>query len=101
MSATRWLFLVGLVLLLAAGVAGWAHVAAAAETPPLVTGTAAAPPPAAAQILNPIVSVVVGESVTEYEQDPFETTRLRKSATRVRTLVYIHADGTTETRQLQ
>lgn len=89
MSKLRWLFLAGLIVCIAAGLAGWAHLAAAAETPP---------PPSTPQIVNPIVNVVVGESVTEYEQDPFDTTRLRRSTHRVRTLIYIRADGTTETK---
>ena len=101
MSATRWLLPIGLILLVAAGLAGWGHLAAASETPVVLAGTPATPPPPGAQILNPIVSVVVGESVTEFEQDPFDTTRLRRSSNRVRTLIYVRADGTTETKQVQ
>ena len=94
MSATRWLFLIGLVVLVAAGLIGWGHLAAAAETP-------TTPPPAGPQLVNPIIDVVISESVTEYEQDPFDTTRLRRANTRVRTLIYVHADGTTEKKQVQ
>lgn len=66
-------------------------VAAAQDAP------AAAAPPAvdAATLLapSPVVSAVPYQSRTDYEQDPFETTRLRRTTTTVQRLVLVHADG--------
>lgn len=86
-----------LVLLLAvvAGLLGWSHLArAAGDKPPENTGLALTSEP------NPIVSVVVGNSETNYEQDPFDQTRLKRSSTRVKTLLLVRADGQVETKQV-
>lgn len=45
---------------------------------------------------SPVVSVVPYQSRTDYEQDPFETTRLRRTTTTVQRLVVVHADGAME-----
>ncbi len=87
-----------LVLLIAvlAGVLGWTHLArAAGDNPPEAVGLAPTAEP------NPIVSVVVGNSETNYEQDPFDQTRLKRSTTRVKTLLFVRADGQVETKQVQ
>jgi len=72
------------------------HLALAQEGPgPARVATGFAPE------ANPIVQVVVGTTETEFEQDPFEPTRLRRSTARVKTLLYIRADGTVDTKQVQ
>lgn len=48
---------------------------------------------------SPVVSAVPYQSRTEYEQDPFETTRLRRTATTVQSIMLVHADGSVEVKQ--
>jgi hypothetical protein len=48
-----------------------------------------------------VVAVIPGRTDTDYEQDPFETHRLRRSITRVRTLIYVYQDGTMEQRDVR
>ena len=45
---------------------------------------------------NPVVAVIPCQSETEYEPDPFEPDRLRRSKTEVKRLLLIRADGTIE-----
>ncbi len=89
---TYWV-IVMIAVLGAGGVLGWSHLARAEGTE---TGTVVQVPAEP----NPIVSVVVGNSETEYEQDPFEQTRLRRSTTRVKSLIYVRADGRVETKRV-
>jgi hypothetical protein len=56
-------------------------------TTPAVATTAAA---------NPIVAAFPYRYDTEYEPDPFETTRLRRARTEVSYTLLVHADGTQE-----
>ena len=110
MSRLRWFVALALCAAILAGVAAVTHLAAAQgeATPPATSapgGEAAtsAPvgePPSLLTDANPIISVVVGVSETLYEQDPFETSRVRSSTNRVRALLYIRADGTVETKQV-
>ncbi len=94
MRRTHLLVILSLAVV-AGGLFGWSHLASAAGEEPEVTAPVVAPPP------NPIVSVVVGTQETEYEQDPFEPTRLRRSTNRVKSLIYVRADGSVETKQVQ
>jgi hypothetical protein len=99
---TRWFLLISLTLLVAAGLASWAHLAAASDTAPLrlaAAGGGTAVMPDTTE--SPIVSVVVGNTVTDYEMDPFTPTLLKKATNRVKTLLVIRADGTVETKQVQ
>lgn len=50
---------------------------------------------------SPVVSIVPYQSRTDYEQDPFDTTRLRRTTTTVLRVVVAHADGTLETKDAQ
>lgn len=89
-------WIIVLLIAIAAGVLGWSHLArAAGDKPPENTGLGLTPEP------NPIVSVVVGNSETNYEQDPFDQTRLKRSSTRVKTLLVVRADGQVESKQVQ
>jgi hypothetical protein len=91
----RLYWIIVLVLVVAVGLLGWSHLASAAgERPAGGTGAEIAPEP------NPIVSVVVGDSETNYEQDPFDQTRLKRSSTRVKSLLIVRADGRVETKQV-
>ncbi|MEI6499841.1 MAG: hypothetical protein WCP21_02320 [Armatimonadota bacterium] len=48
---------------------------------------------------SPVVSAVPYQSRTDYEQDPFETTRLRRTTTTVQRLVLVHADGSMDLKE--
>lgn len=96
----RYWLIALVVAVVAAGGATWTHLAAAAGEKPAVAAAGGGPSEIVPEA-NPIVSVVVGTSETEYEQDPFEQTRLRRSTTRVKSLVYVRADGRVETKQVQ
>lgn len=113
MTASRWLVVVVIGVVIVAGVVGLSHLATAQEAgpgpaaattmpPTETTGAPAEPPPPVVLLpeTNPIVSVVVSVSETEYEEDPFEPSQLRSATTRVRTLLYIRADGSVETKQV-
>lgn len=108
MKPSRWLLVVVIGVVILAGVVGLSHLATAQEAnpgptapPTEATGAPAQPsPPALLPEPNPIVSVVVGTSETEYEEDPFEPSQVRSATTRVRTLLYIRADGSVETKQV-
>lgn len=89
-----YLLVILVVVIVAGGLLGWSHWASAAGEKLEIGLPATAEP-------NPIVSVVVGTSETEYEQDPFEQTRLRRSTNRVKSLIYVRADGRVETKQVQ
>jgi hypothetical protein len=59
-------------------------------------------PDARALLQRPqVVAAVPFQSRTEYEQDPFEPTRLRRTQTTVTKLVLIRSDGTTELKDPQ
>ena len=89
-----YLLVILVAVVVAGGLLGWSHWASAAGEKPEIGLPVTADP-------NPIVSVVVGTSETEYEQDPFEQTRLRRSTNRVKSLIYVRADGRVETKQVQ
>jgi hypothetical protein len=91
MTKTRWTLLL-VAALLCAGVLGVTFYAGADEGAPATTA-----PPAP----SPIVQVVVGESETQFDQDPFEVDRLRSSTTSVRSLLIVRADGTVERKQVR
>ncbi|MHB8997193.1 MAG: hypothetical protein ACYC63_18255 [Armatimonadota bacterium] len=48
---------------------------------------------------SPVVSAVPFQSRTEYEQDPFEANRLRRTTTTVTRLVIVRADGSMELKE--
>jgi hypothetical protein len=48
---------------------------------------------------SPVVSAIPYQSRTDYEQDPFETARLRRTTTTVQRLVLIHADGSMDIKE--
>lgn len=50
---------------------------------------------------SPVVSVVPYQSRTDYEQDPFETNRLRRTTATVLRVIVVHADGTMEIKDAQ
>lgn len=59
-------------------------------------------PEAKALLQRPqVVAAVPFQSRTEYEQDPFEPSRLRRTQTVVTKLVLIRSDGTTELKDPQ
>jgi hypothetical protein len=95
MRSYLWMMLV--VLIVAAGVLGWSHRATAAGNGPLAPGVVA--PGGAGD--TPIVTVLPGVAETTYEQDPFNQTLLRRSTMKVKTLLVVHADGRVETKQVQ
>lgn len=45
---------------------------------------------------SPVVAAVPFQSQTEYEQDPFEPTRLRRTTTQVRRVLLVRQDGVLE-----
>ena len=47
-----------------------------------------------------VVAVVPSLSRTDYEQDPFDATRLRRTQTTVVKLLLVRADGTTTTKDV-
>jgi len=49
-----------------------------------------------APIENPIVAVIPYQQETEYEPDPFEPDRVRRTRTEVKELIIVRADGTIE-----
>jgi hypothetical protein len=83
------------------GVAHWAFAAGEQLSAAAAPATPVATPLAGGLGDNPIVSVVPSVTETEYEQDPFDQTRLRRSTNRVRTMLLIHANGEVETKQIQ
>ena len=101
MVRKRWIVAaVGVLALVGIFGAGhWVLAQRPEESPPAAV-TAEAPVTTPPPPSNPIVSVVVGNSETTYEQDPFESGRLRSSTTKVRQLFYIHADGVVESKQV-
>lgn len=48
---------------------------------------------------SPVVSAVPFQQRTEYEQDPFDTTRLRRTTTTVTQVMLVHADGSMEIKE--
>ncbi len=84
------------------GVYGWLPGALAQGN-----GTAAAPdvtltPPEVAglpggTIVNPVVSCTAQAYTTEMEEDPFDSTKIRRTRTKVTSIVVVYADGTTKT----
>jgi hypothetical protein len=59
-------------------------------------------PDAAVQAIvqpSPVVSAVPFQSRTDYEQDPFDSTRLRRTTTTVTRLVIVRADGSMELKE--
>ena len=109
MRYSPWLLVLCGCLVVAVGIIGLTHWAAAAQD----TGApaATAEPPAGADATpvltpppgsgdNPIVAVVVSLAETRYDQDPFDTARVRSATNRVKTLLYVRADGTLETKQV-
>ncbi len=45
---------------------------------------------------NPVVAVIPYRSETEYEPDPFEPDRIRRTQTEVKELILVRADGSIE-----
>ncbi len=45
---------------------------------------------------NPVVAVIPYRSETEYEPDPFEPDRIRRTQTEVKDLILVRADGSIE-----
>ena len=101
MRKTRWLIVAVVMVAVAGGIAGWGHLARAYAAPATAAGTGVLPVQPRDGDANPIIAVGPGATETEYEQDPFEPTRLRKAVARVRTLVYVHQDGTIETKDVR
>lgn len=89
------LLAVGLTIGLVLGSHPTAAVAQGAPAP------AAPPTPDVTAILapSPVVSAVPYQSRTDYEQDPFDTARLRRTTTTVQRLVLIHADGSMDIKE--
>ncbi len=50
----------------------------------------------AAPVANPIIAVIPYRQETEYEPDPFEPDRVRRTRTEVKELIIVRADGTIE-----
>ena len=91
MSKTALLSMVAVLLAgVVMGVILGAHPSQAAE------GAAAPADVKAMTQPSPVVSALPYQSRTDYEQDPFDTTRLRRTTTTVQRLVVVHADGTME-----
>lgn len=104
MRNMHWLVMALVALALAGGVLGWSQWARAAEPQGVILPTAATTTAAPASVApegNPVVAVIPGRTDTDYEQDPFETHRLRRSSTRVRTLIYVYQDGTMEQKDVR
>ena len=97
MSRSSVALVVGLLVLafgLGAVLGGGPRPALAQEP---AKGDAAAPADVKAMTQPPaVVAAVPLQSRTDYEQDPFETTRLRRTQTTVLRLVLVHADGSME-----
>lgn len=74
---------------------------------PTVAVAQGAPAPAAAPTTDvkailapsPVVSAVAYQSRTDYEQDPFDAARLRRTTTTVSRLVLVHADGSMDIKE--
>ncbi len=91
MSAHRWLLATIVVLVvLIAGVSTWYARAENGDD------SATATPEETAQIENPVVGVIAYQQETEYEPDPFEPDRVRRTRTEVKELIIVRADGTIE-----
>jgi hypothetical protein len=43
---------------------------------------------------SPVVAAMPYQSQTDYEQDPFEPTKLRRTSMQVRRVLLVHQDGT-------
>lgn len=68
---------------------------------PRASAQAAAEGPAAvAAAPSPVVGCTPLQSVTEYEEDPFNPDRVRRTRTTVSSVVLVHADGTTEAKRV-
>jgi len=91
MSAHRWLLAMIVVLVvLMAGVSAWYTWAENGDN------SAATTPEKTAQIENPVVAAIAYQQETEYEPDPFEPDRVRRTRTEVKELIIVRADGTIE-----
>ncbi|MCK4323674.1 MAG: hypothetical protein KAW89_04035 [Armatimonadetes bacterium] len=91
MSAHRWLLATIVVLVvLIAGVSAWYARAENGDD------SAATTSEETAQIENPVVAAIVYQQETEYEPDPFEPDRVRRTRTEVKELIIVRADGTIE-----
>ena len=62
-------------------------------------GTGQAPVAGAAAVA-PVVACTPYLSVTEYEEDPFNPDRVRRTRTTVSSIVIVRADGSTETKRV-
>ena len=60
------------------------------------TGGDDTPAAAVPAVGNPVVAVIAYQSETEYEPDPFDPDRLRRSKPEVKQLILVRADGTVE-----
>ena len=47
---------------------------------------------------SPVVAAMPYQAQTDYEQDPFEPTKLRRTTMQVRRVLLVHQDGTTAIR---
>ncbi len=98
MSRMTLLSLVGILLtgVLIGLFAGGRFTPAAAQDAP-----AAAPAANVTAITqpSPVVSAVPFQSRTDYEQDPFDTARLRRTTTTVTRVVIVRADGSMELKE--
>ena len=91
MSAHRWLLATIVVLVvLIAGASAWYTWAENGDNSTATT------PEETAQIENPVVAVIAYQQETEYEPDPFEPDRVRRTRTEVKELILVRADGTIE-----
>ena len=88
MRMRGWLLAVtALAVVILVAVGTW-YARAEGETP--------APGVPTAAVANPVVSALPYISETEYEPDPFDTSRTRTSRTEVKELILVRADGTIE-----
>lgn len=91
MSAHRWLVATIVVLVvLIAGVSAWYTWAENEDSPAATTSEETA------QTENPVVGVIAYQQETEYEPDPFEPDRVRRTRTEVKELIIVRADGSIE-----
>ena len=86
-------------LALAAGLIGGFLLAGRADMAYAQDNPAEKPPDKPADITaivqpSPVVAAVPCQSRTEYEQDPFEPTRLRRTDTTITRVLLVHQDGT-------
>jgi len=91
MSTHKWLLpTIVLVVVMLVGAGAWY---ARAEND---DSSAATTSEETTQIENPVVSAIPYREETEYEPDPFEPDRIRRTQTEVKEIIIVRADGTIE-----